>query len=137
MSAVKDTLANLTVQVIPFFQVNPQGPRHLSTGGPSLLELYAELCASPVCDPGPFGPHTLITARMQAVLQDGRSEEMRRIGSQWVLSAGFTQSQWEDCYEEIAVLTTLLACSTSRPGRDLSVDFFLVSSGQLFRRHQR
>jgi hypothetical protein len=95
--------------------------------GPSLLELYAELCTSPKCDPGPYDPNALLTARMKTALQDGRGEEMRRIGGQWVLSMGFTQSQWEERYEEIAVLATLLACSTSRPGKDVRVDFFLVS----------
>ncbi len=104
-------------------------PYDPSQGGPSPLELYSELCSSPSSDPGPFDPDALITARMRTALQDGRGEEMRRIASQWVLSPEFTPLQWEERYEEIAVFVTLLACSTSRPGRDVRVDFFLVSRG--------
>lgn len=107
---------------------DPQGVGcRYPSSGPSVLEILAEVYRSSILKPAlPYDPDALLSARMRAVLADGRPEEIRRICSQLQINETLGDSEFDAKVEELIWAATLLMFSTGKEGRKPRLDFFLM-----------
>lgn len=95
--------------------------------GLSLFAILRETYDSPIMKPVmPYDPNALISARIRDALTDGRPEEIRRLAALWEIDIFRGQAELDEKIEELVWMTTLLLASTSKPGREPRLDFFLM-----------
>lgn len=118
--------------VIPPSHIQPlfttSSPRPSSS--PSLLSIYTSLISSPILTPQPYDPKSMVNDQLKSSVNGPKAQELRAIVDRWSLSdeeVADGPNGWQKKFEEIAVFATLLACATGRKGKEIRVDFFLVS----------
>lgn len=74
----------------------------------------------------PYDPNALLSARLRAVLADGRPEEIRRIASQFDIDESLGEAEFDSKLEECIWVSTLLMFATGKEGRKPRLDFFLM-----------
>ncbi|WVR07242.1 hypothetical protein IAU60_004283 [Kwoniella sp. DSM 27419] len=97
--------------------------------GRSLVELYSMVVASDKLKPVPYDKDSLINDKLKLASTEGRAEALQALLEDWSLSdeeLADGKDGWERKFEEVAILVTLLACATGRPGHPPRVDFFLM-----------
>lgn len=73
----------------------------------------------------------MVNDQLKSSVEGPKAAELRGMVGRWSLSdeeVADGPEGWQKKFNEIAVFVTLLACATGRKGKDIRVDFFLVSS---------
>lgn len=72
----------------------------------------------------------MVNDQLKSSVEGPKASELRALVDRWSLSdeeVADGPDGWQKKYEEITVFVTLLACATGRKGKEIRVDFFLVS----------
>lgn len=91
----------------------------------SLLGLYHEFLTDPHLHPGEYDPEKLINDRMREALTPEHVAAIHDLTARWNLF-DVSDKAMDAKLEEVAWLATLLTGATSRPGKGMRIDFFLM-----------
>ncbi len=94
--------------------------------GKSLLEIYGFFTVDPALKLIKYDPNMLINDQLKAALEGECGASLLKLARGWSLSdaeLGDGENGWEMKVEELAALTTLIACATGRTGHPPKVDF--------------
>lgn len=126
----QDVIVNLVIPSshIESLVTSPSPPRPSSS--PSLLSIYTSILSSPTLKPQPYDPESMVNDQLKSSVEGPKAAELRGMVGRWSLSdeeVADGPEGWQKKFNEIAVFVTLLACATGRKGKEIRVDFFLVS----------
>ncbi|KIJ65366.1 hypothetical protein HYDPIDRAFT_27384 [Hydnomerulius pinastri MD-312] len=97
--------------------------------GKPLLHILRDIYDSEILKPVmPYDPDALLTARREALMKDGRPEEMRRLCATWWSSKAPEEEVLglKEKVEELFWVTALLLTGSGKRGRKPRLDFFLM-----------
>ncbi|KIJ21192.1 hypothetical protein PAXINDRAFT_165928 [Paxillus involutus ATCC 200175] len=100
-----------------------------TSAGRPLLHILRDVYDSEILHPVmPYDPNALLSARREALMKDGRPEEMRRLCATWWSGKSPEEEATglEEKIEELFWATTLLLSGSGKRGRKPRLDFFLM-----------
>ncbi|KIJ21191.1 hypothetical protein PAXINDRAFT_107074 [Paxillus involutus ATCC 200175] len=100
-----------------------------ASAGRPLLHILRDVYDSEVLHPVmPYDPNVPVSARQEALMKDGRPEEMRRLCATWWSGKSPEEeaASLEEKIEELFWMTTLLLSGSGKRGRKPRLDFFLM-----------